>query len=268
MSASPHSTVAVTFITDTSLYATPAGAIAAYRKLFQQHAAAGATRIRIAGDVPHEGNGGRFEGWDRYESAVNTVWDDFPVHSRCLYDVTTARPQVLDAAMRTHPLIVLPSGQRQPSGRYQDPSAFEGLPHAPDPLEQSAPAVDMEGPSPAQARHALVRIGRGQVPEARLGDLVIGVSEAVSNALLHGRPPVTVRIWTAPGRIVVRVHDTGPGPADPLAGLTPASARPGFLGSGLWLIHILDLGAAFIRPGSGFTLRLRTAPPGMPVLAP
>jgi hypothetical protein len=97
---------AVTFIADDSLYATPAGAVAFYWKMFEQHVAAGATLIRIAGDVPHEGNGGRFAGWDRYESAVNTVWDQFPVWSRCLYDLTTAAPRVLDIAGRTHPRIV------------------------------------------------------------------------------------------------------------------------------------------------------------------
>src|SRR5262249_42709472 len=57
----------VEFITDGSLYATPARAIATYRRLFEFHVAMGAEQIRIAGDVPHRGNGGRFEGWDRYE---------------------------------------------------------------------------------------------------------------------------------------------------------------------------------------------------------
>src|SRR5579859_5631786 len=70
---------AVEFMGDQDLYATPARAIATYRRLFESHVAMGARQIRIAGDVPHPGNGGRFEGWDRYESAVNTVWDEFPV---------------------------------------------------------------------------------------------------------------------------------------------------------------------------------------------
>jgi hypothetical protein len=70
---------AVEFVGDESLYAKPARAIAAYRRLFEFHLAMGAGQIRIAGDVPHPGNGGRFEGWDRYEAAVNTVWQDFPV---------------------------------------------------------------------------------------------------------------------------------------------------------------------------------------------
>ena len=146
----------VTFINDTSLYATPASAIAAYRKLFARHVAAGAAQIRIAGDVPHEGNGGSFEGWDRYESAVNTVWDDFPVRSRCLYDISTAAPQVLESALRTHPCIVQPSGTRRLSDRYQDPAAFEPLPPLPDPVEQSAPAArpgrTIASPGPAR-RH-------------------------------------------------------------------------------------------------------------------
>ncbi|HWG63343.1 MAG TPA: sensor histidine kinase [Streptosporangiaceae bacterium] len=248
----------VTFIGDQTLYATPTGAIAAYRKLFAGHVAAGATQIRIAGDVPHEGNGGSFEGWDRYESAVNTVWDDFPVRSRCLYDISTAAPQVLDTALRTHPCIVAPSGERRLSGRYQDPSVFEALPPLPDPLEQSAPAVHLVEPSTAQARRAVTATGRGHIPEPRLEELGLGVSEAVSNARGHGRPPVTLRIWAAPGRIVVHVHDTGPGPASPLAGMIPAAAAPSLPGAGLWLIHMLGLHPALIRSGDGFTLRLRT----------
>jgi len=83
---------AVAFIADRSLYATPARAIASYWQMFGELTAAGATQIRIAGDVPHEGNGGRFAGWDRYEAAANTVWNQFPVWSRCLYDATTTAP--------------------------------------------------------------------------------------------------------------------------------------------------------------------------------
>jgi DcmR-like sensory protein len=65
---------AVTFLADSGVYATPARAIAAYRRLFEFHVAQGAGQIRITGELPHPGNG-----WDRYEAAVNTVWQDFPV---------------------------------------------------------------------------------------------------------------------------------------------------------------------------------------------
>ena len=247
---------AVTFIADNRLYATPARAIASYWQLFERHAAAGATQIRIAGDVPHEGNGGRFAGWDRYESAANTVWDQFPVWSRCLYDAATAAPRVLDTAARTHPRIVLPSGQYQASRRYQEAADFQPLPPDPDPLERSAPAIEMSDPPGAQVRRAIASIGAGQVPDKALEDLQIGASVAVSNARRYGRPPVTVRIWAASGRILVHVHDTGPAPGDPLAGLVPAWSSPELEGAELWLIHMLDLETAMIRSPDGFTIRL------------
>jgi len=251
---------AVTFVTDNSLYATPAKAIASYWKLFERHTAAGATQIRIAGDVPHEGNGGRFAGWDCYESAANTVWNRFPVWSRCLYDATTAAPRVMDIAGRTHPRCVLPSGQFEDNDRYQQPADFEPLPWDPDPLERSVPALELADPSPAQIRRAVTSIGHGQVPARVLQDLEIAASEAVSNAWRHGRPPVTARIRAASGRMLVHVHDTGPGPADPLAGLIPAWASHDFQRSGLWLIHMLSLDTALIRSREGFTVRLAAGP--------
>ena len=247
---------AVTFIAGNSLYATPARAIASYGQLFERLTAAGATQIRIAGDVPHEGNGGRFAGWDRYESAASTVWNQFPIWSRCLYDATTAAARVLDIAARTHPRIVLPSGQYQASGQYQDLAEFRPLPPDPDPLEDSVPAIVMSDPSPAQVRHVLTVIGVGRVSGTALEELMIGVGEAVGNARRHGRPPVTARIWAGSGRILIHVHDTGPGPADPLAGLVPVQAGPGRRGGGLWRIHMLGLDAALIRSRDGFTVRL------------
>jgi len=247
---------AVTFVAGTSLYATPARAIASYRQPFEDLTAAGATQIRIAGDVPHEGNGGRFAGWDRYESAANTVWHRFPVWSRCLYDASTAAPRVLDVAARTHPRIVLPSGQCEASRRYQDLAEFQPLPPDPDPLEDSVPAFVMSDPSPAQVRHVLTVIGGGRVSGTALEALMIGVGEAIGNARRHGGPPVTARIWAGSGRILIHVHDTGPGPADPLAGLVPVRASPGLRGGGLWRIHMLGLDAALIRSRDGFTVRL------------
>jgi anti-sigma regulatory factor (Ser/Thr protein kinase) len=251
---------AVEFIADQSLYATPARAIATYQRLFESHLALGAAQIRIAGDVPQPGNGGRFEGWDRYESVVNTVWQDFPVWGRCLYDTTTAPRAVLDIVERTHPRIVSPTGDRRASGRYQHPSAFDGLPYTPDPLEDTPPAIKLVNRPAADARHALTRIGPGRLPDTTLEDLAIAVTEAVTNAQRHGRPPATVRIWTAQDRILVTVHDTGHGPADRLAGLVPAPASTPDqrLGMGLWVMHQLAIDITLRHAGDGFTVRLRS----------
>jgi Histidine kinase-like ATPase domain/MEDS: MEthanogen/methylotroph, DcmR Sensory domain len=222
----------------------------------------GAGQIRIAGDVPHPGKGRRFEGWDRYESAVNTVWQDFPVWSWCLYDTATAPQAVLDIVERTHPRIVSPAGHHRASDRYQDTLGFEGIPYAPDPLEDSAPTIELVNRPAADARHALAQIGPGRIPATALDDLLIAVSEAISNAQRHGRPPATVRIWAPPGRIVVTVHDTGHGPADRLAGLIPAPGNTSDqrLGLGLWghapARHRRHAQAG--RADDGFTVRLRS----------
>jgi anti-sigma regulatory factor (Ser/Thr protein kinase) len=211
----------------------------------------GAGQIRIAGDVPHPGKGRRFEGWDRYESAVNTVWQDFPVWSWCLYDTATAPQAVLDIVERTHPRIVSPAGHHRASDRYQDTLGFEGIPYAPDPLEDSAPTIELVNRPAADARHALAQIGPGRIPATALDDLLIAVSEAISNAQRHGRPPATVRIWAPPGRIVVTVHDTGHGPADRLAGLIPAPGNTSDqrLGLGLWAMHQLDIDVTLRQGG-------------------
>ena len=248
---------AVTFLADASLYATPSRAIATYRRLLEFHAARGAGQIRITGELPHSGNAGSFEGWDRYEAAVNTVWDDFPVWGLCLYDTATAPAAVLTVAVRTHPSIVSPSGTHRANDRFQDASEFEALPFAPDPLEQTRPMIEQVDRPAADARQALAQIGRGRVADAILEDLAIGVTVAVSNALVHGRGPVTVRFWATPDRIVITVHDQGRGPADPLAGLVPTPTNSAQPGLGLWLIHQLDIDVALKHADDGFTVRLR-----------
>ena len=110
-----------------------------------------------------------------------------------------------------------------------------------------------------QMGHRPIRFGTGggRVADTILDDLLLGVTVAVSNALIHGRPPTTVRIWAAPDRIVISVHDQGHGPADPLAGLVPAPRGTATLGLGLWIIHQLDIDIALKHADDGFTIRLR-----------
>jgi len=248
---------AVTYIVDKSLYASPASAIEAYRRQFERHVAAGAGQIRIAGDVPHEGNGGRFAGWDRYESAVNTVWQDYPVWSRCLYDATTVADDVRDVVERSHPRLVAPDAGAVASPRYQDVTEFEPLSPEPDPLEATIPSLRLTDASARRARHLIAEAADERIDTDILDELILAVSEAVENSQLHGRPPTTVTAWTGPDQVVVRVHDTGPGPANPLAGLVRDGSFPG--GRGLWLSHQLaNVDIALIADTEGFAVRLRS----------
>ncbi len=72
----------------------------------------------------------------------------------------------------------------------------------PDPLEAATPVAELVNQPAADARHVLARIARGHVPATIATDLLFGATEAVTNAQRHGRPPVTVRIWAAPGHVV------------------------------------------------------------------
>jgi anti-sigma regulatory factor (Ser/Thr protein kinase) len=143
------------------------------------------------------------------------------------------------------------------NSRFQELAEFEALPPEPDPLEQTTPIIELVNRPAAEARGALIQIAGGRVADTILDDLLLAVTVAVSNALIHGRPPATVRIWAAPDRIVISVHDHGRGPADPLAGLVPAPRGPTTPGLGLWVIHQLGIDVALKHADDGFTIRLR-----------
>src|SRR3954451_22363699 len=183
----------VAFLGDSSLYATPACAIEAYRREFERYVSAGAEQIRIAGDVPHEGNGGRFAGWDRYESAVNAVWEDYPVWSRCLYDATTVSDEVRDVVERTHRRLVAPDGGASASPRYQEVPEFESLPPTVDPLEATDPRVRLGDAPLTQPRRRVAEAVREHLDPAAFDALLFALSEAVINAHPYGRPPLGVR---------------------------------------------------------------------------
>ncbi len=253
----------VVFIDGDRHYQRPAVAIKRHREMLGGYVAEGATQIRIAGDVPHPGVGVPWEWWARYEAAANTVYNEFPMYGLCPYDTRTAPAEVLDHARRTHAYVVMPDGRRERSPLYQDPRDFlaTAVNSWEDPLEALPPAVELVDPVVRHARLAVA--GLQDIAGLAVDDLnglVLSTSEAVTNALLYGRAPVRVRAWAVPGRIVVTVTDSGPGPADPSSGLMPGSG-PG--GLGLWLAHQLCSYVSLRRAPDGFTIRLVGGEPTM-----
>ncbi len=96
----------------------------------------------------------------------------------------------------------------------------------------------------------------GRLSADQADALVLATSEAVTNAIVHGTAPVTVRAWVEDRRVVVAIHDHGDGPVDPLVGLH-LSDIDAFSGRGLWITHQLDLDVALTVGDDGFTVRLR-----------
>ena len=239
-------------------YLRPASLIKSFQQLLTGCLSEGARQIRILGEVPHPGVGVPWEWWARYEATVNHVFDKSPLWALCPYDIRITSEEVLDDVARTHPYLATTDGRHVINNRYTRPDLFltQQRPAHADPIEAAPPLIHLVDPMPLAARQAV----RENSPTTHLNPtdvegLVIAVCEAVTNAICHGRPPVQLRLWTSPDRMVVTVTDHGAGPTDPFAGLLPsATGPPG--GLGLWLIHQLCNLVTLDKFEESFTIRL------------
>jgi len=248
------------FLTGREQYARPSVTIARYRQLLADLVEGGAPRIRIVGDVPHPGVGVPWEAWSCYEAAVNHVLAEHPLWGLCPYDTRTAPDDVLLDACRTHPYVATPDGRHHVNELYEEPTRFlaSRTPPPPDALEQRPPAVSLVQPTAAEARHAVADLAlRSFLDSVAIENLVVGVSETVANALLYGVPPVEVRAWAVPDRLLVTVTDHGPGPEDPYVGLVPRRPPDACHGGlGMWIANQLCDQVTLVREPGRFTVRL------------
>jgi anti-sigma regulatory factor (Ser/Thr protein kinase) len=88
---------------------------------------------------------------------------------------------------------------------------------------------------------------------------VLAATEVVTNALVHGAPPVDARVWTAERRMLVTVADAGPGPRSRLVGLRPVRTPTG--GLGLWIAHQACAHVDLRHEQGRFTVRLVAGSP-------
>jgi anti-sigma regulatory factor (Ser/Thr protein kinase) len=251
----------VTYIDAHTQYDRPAGTIRRSRELFGEHVAAGATRIRMAGDVPADRVSGAWDWWARYEAAVNDLYNEFPVWAICVYDTRTTSEPVLAEVRRTHPYVALADGHTA-NPAFENPRTFLEQRRSGwrNPMELTPVTIELRDPDAAAVRHAIRTVAADLTPD-ELNGLLLGASEVLTNALLYGRPPVTVQVWATPRRVVLVVRDQGPGPADPYVGLRPVPGAP-VGGMGLWLAHQLCAYVDMAREPDGFTVRLVAGDPG------
>lgn len=122
----------------------PASTIRTYRAMLARHVATGAQRIRLVGEVPASDLGMAWQGWARYEAAVNHAFQEFPLWALCTYDTRLTGPQVLDDVARTHQFLIDTDGRRVVNDLFIDPVVFLSEPrssHA-DPLESRRRSVN------------------------------------------------------------------------------------------------------------------------------
>ncbi|WP_026421186.1 sensor histidine kinase [Actinokineospora inagensis] len=246
---------AVTILPGDAHYTRPAVAIRSYCDLFTRLVAGGSTAVRVLGEVPASPIG--WDVWSRYESAVNYAYDRFPVRCMCVYDTRTTSAGVLEDVARTHSVVAATGGTFVANPDYVEPLSFlaHTRPMTPHAIQHEPPVVDLVDPSPAAARNAVVAANGNALSPGELEDLVVSVSEVVTNAVRYGVGPVRLRVWSRDHHMVVTVHDRGRGPADPFAGLV-ADPAPGGGGYGLWLVHQLCHHVTLATDDTGFTVRL------------
>ena len=232
----------------------PGTDLARFQALVQESMAAG-TRVRVVNQIPPTLYRDWYQ-WRRYEAAVNVVHAHLNAWGLCVYDARRLSPGMVEDLQATHPF----TGRgidRRTNPQYQEPRAFcdAHFDAPPDPVEQTQPAVELLDPSPAAARAAVRDLAgqRAGLTDDNVEALVLAAHEALANAWIHGRPPVVVRAWAPPGRVVVTVTDTGRGPQDSFLGLLHSPDH-----QGMWISHQL-VDVAHCRHAGGYTTRL-TAP--------
>ncbi|MEU6476886.1 ATP-binding protein [Streptomyces sp. NPDC047017] len=107
-------------------------------------------------------------------------------------------------------------------------------------VDHAFPLLHTPGAVSAARRRVRGVLGGWNLPPDAADDVLLVVSELVTNALVHARPPATLRLWRVPlaGRRAVHVEVTDPGPAAP-PGSSPAP-DPDEHGRGLGIVTALS----------------------------
>ena len=250
----------VRFLDKSDLYARPASTIASYRSMLRELVDGGVSDVRVVGDLPHAQVIDGWDKWARYEAALNEVFNDFPLWVLCSYDTRITADSVIAEVQATHPYIAGVDGRHYVNEAFIDPYVFlRERAGRPIPAEPGTPDLDMFDPLPSDARRVLRRSIESSLhlPDG-VDDLVLAVSEIVTNAIVHGRRPVRLQAWISDTGCVVRVTDQGHGPTDPLAGLTQKTTAIGSGGQGLWIAQQICAEVDLLRDSDGFTVRIES----------
>ena len=221
-------------------------------------------RVRVVNQMPTMTDH-QWHEWRRYEAAANFVLAPYRVWGTCAYDTDRLDARTLEDLTISHSHVKTSAGRR-PSHDFAGLSdhirSYLDLP--PHPIEATQPLLSLQDPSAAAARQVIRSVARtfGLTPTAT-ESAVLAVSETVTNGSLHGREPVSLRVWAEDGRITVAVNDMGTGP-HPLVGLLPVPVDSGS-GRGMWILHQLLADLHHRTDRDGYTVRFSVDAPQVAV---
>ncbi|MCO7219462.1 ATP-binding protein [Klenkia sp. PcliD-1-E] len=237
--------------------------IAMHLELVRRATAEG-RRLRVVGQL-HE-DSGDLRVWDervRSEVAYEHVVGAVPVSTLCVYDRRTTPPGVLEAALLTHPQLVVDHQLQANPAHLAPADAVAALGTPVEPLQATAPVFAADDvPTLPELRHALSAALRGRFADRDVEeDVHLAASEIAANAFRHGGRPVSARVWADADRVVVTVSDGGQHGFDGrLAGYRPAHGDDlSHGGMGLWLARKLCDHVDVEQTATGLVVRLTTA---------
>jgi len=177
-----------------------------------------------------------------------------PVNVLCPYAQSGLPASVLSDAEHTHPLLMR-GGESQRSAAYLGPSRLprrceQALPDPPPDAKVLFYDADLRRVRALVASEAV----QAGLPDPRVSDLVLAVSEVAANTLRHTPAGGVLHVWCGYDEVICQTHDRG-WITDPLAGRRrPPVDRPG--GQGLWVVNqVCDL--VELRTGhTGTTVRM------------
>jgi len=251
----------VAFLDYDTTYSTPIGAIAAYQEIVDGYVAAGAHQVRVVGEATSNDRVDDRLDWARYEAVANRALEQYPLCAICTYDRRALPPDVLAYGRLTHPVLV-DRDRRTGNPDFVDPGDFlrrTSRNHA-EPEESADP--DLEVASVGTLDDLRLRVEACLLRTTHMtqeaADLLLAVNELATNAIRHGRPPVSVRLWVSPDRLVCTVTDHGRGVSDPFTGyIWPgAHGRMPVRGMGMWVVRRLCDRLDLVTTPTGFTVRL------------
>ena len=187
----------------------------------------------------------------QHEALINTAFAGRDATILCPYDTTRLDPDWVRDAYRTHP-VVWTTSVRHDSAHYRDPvdvAAGFNLPLPDPPPHATTMAVEITGLAAVRRLAAAEAVAAG-LPDDRVTDLIVAVSELAANTVEHAGGTGRLAIWAEDGRVVCQVSDSGH-VTDPMAGRLPVPPDAPTGGRGLVLVNQLcDLVRVHTRPGA------------------
>jgi anti-sigma regulatory factor (Ser/Thr protein kinase) len=241
-----------------------AAAVTAVRRLAERHRGDDGGPVRVVLELQPGDDPDGWREWQRYEAVLDHEVGSEPVLTLCVTDTRRVPRELVETARATHPVLRV-AGRDEPNPHHRDPAAYlASLPVPSEPLEDTEPLLhadsvrDLRGLRRALAdRAADADLAPSSAPA--LEDFLLAVDEMTTNALRHGRPPVSLRLWANGQRLVCTITDRGAGFEDPFIGYGPAHGTDLSLGGmGLWLARQLCDHVDISPDGDGVHVRLTT----------